>query len=1202
MSGTCRPIPVGVVLFGCRRSPSTFNAHALASTDGRSHTPVRHATIVHCLHLTCLVSQRHNPLLRFDRDRRLHGSCWGAGAIPAGRWGVTVRVTSLKGAGAGEYYVAEPGGYYLAAGEPPGRWFGDGAARLGLDASVDDAAFVSVLAGIDPSAGVELGRAFGEGSVRGYDVTFSAPKSVSLLAALGDPAVQAEVHAAHDAAVDAVLGYIERHALTRFRVDGEVVSVDAEGIVAGVFRQHVSRELDPQLHTHAVIANRVLSPDGRWLALDARPLMKDQTMLSALYHAGLRAELTSRLGVGWGEVDNGIAELAGVEREVLDAFSQRSSQVTSRLAVKLARFRETMDREPTGRERWRLEREAAVDSRRCKPAAIDAAALQQRWQAQLGELGLDRQTLVDETVGRVLEPAMTLDVDPWGGPAEAALSVLTESRSTWRRPDVLREFARATPTDTALPAGELIAGLEAAVGPFEQEWLMELARPLPEGVAVRASDGRPAWESPLERRYTTSYILEEEADLADWAHRRWTQLGRTGVVETTGLDHAQVAAARAVAGDAGLVVVVGPAGAGKTTALRPGIKSLVWQGRPMFAVAPTATAAAVLAEETGVAADTIDKLLLEHRRPGGPTTRYHLPRGGTLLVDEAAMVATPTLAELARLADRQSWRVVLVGDPLQFLPVGRAGMFDWLVEHGPTIELDRIHRFTEPWERDASLALRTGQVDALALYEQHGRLHESEPGEVDFDVIDHWAHLRAEGHSVAVLAANNDTVHRLNHLAQQHRIDIGELDPNGPAVHTEAGYRLLVGDQIATRRNDRQLRTDRGEMVRNRDHWRIDRIEHDGAIVASGRPGTARLPAEYVDGHVELAYAQTGHAAQGRTVDHSLLVVDGSIDNRGVYVPLTRGRHANHAYVALEPDDPRTARDVLAEAVNRDWADVPATVYRHQLEQLAPSGRQPAAISPLALEAAELRLLAGEVARIEALAVPFSQRELRRDLNHAATERAQHQQALATLAEAKAKRDRIAERLAELSPWNPFHTRERRQLETDNRTANRAVARHRHTLDDSTGRVAAAEARVAERQAWLDRHQPDHDRLPGLYAELDRDLDARIERAGIDPPSRWAINVLGARPDRAELAELWDHTVGRVEQYRTIHSITSDHDAIDVRPQRGSLAHAQWTSVAADVGEAAHFLGREPVLDPHVRHNLRMGPERNAALGHGISM
>ncbi|MGE0727725.1 MAG: MobF family relaxase [Acidimicrobiia bacterium] len=1101
-------------------------------------------------------------------------------------------MTSLKGAGAGEYYVAEPGGYYVAAGEPPGRWFGDGAARLGLGVSFDDAAFVSVLAGIDPSSGVELGRPFGEGSVRGYDVTFSAPKSVSLLAALGDPAVQAEVRAAHDAAVDAVLGYVERHTLTRFRVDGEVVSVDAEGVVAGVFRQHVSRELDPQLHSHAVIANRVLSPDGRWLALDARPLMKDQTVLSALYHAGLRAELTSRLGVGWGEVGNGMAELEGIDGEVLDTFSQRTAQVDVRLTVKLDRFRETLGREPTARERWRLEREAAVDSRRSKPAVIDAAALQHRWVDQLAALGLDPQELVGATVGRVVEPVMDLDVDPWAAPAEQALTVLTESRSTWRRPDVLRELARATPTDTAMAAGELVAGLEAAVDPFEQEWLVELARPLPDGVALRSSDGRPAWESPLERRYSTVYILEEEANLAEWARRRWDQPGSAGFVDPARLDLAQVAAAEAVAGDASLVVVVGPAGAGKTTALRPGIDSLARQGRPVFAVAPTATAAAVLASETGVAADTIDKLLVEHRRASCPSAAYALPAGGTLLVDEAAMVATPTLADLARLADRQQWRVVLVGDPLQYLPVGRAGMFDWLVDHGPTIELDRIHRFTEPWERDASLALRTGHADALAVYEQHGRLHQGEPGEVDFDVIDHWAQLRANGHTVAVLAANNDTVHRLNHLAQQHRIDIGELDSKGPAVRTAAGYRLLVGDEIATRRNDRQLRTDAGEMVRNRDLWRVRRIDNDGGLVASGRSGTVHLPADYVRGHVELAYAQTGHAAQGRTVDHALLVVDGAIDNRGVYVPLTRGRHANHAYVALEPDDPRTALDVLAEAVNRDWADVPAIVHGEQLGRAEMPARE-AVRAPL--PPARLSALAQEIDRIRWLGVPFLQGELRREVEHVARQHLTHRDALAKLAELQHRRDDLAAQLAGLSPWNPLQRAERRQLQTENRMANVLVARQRHTIDRAAEQAAAGERAVQKRQLQIEGHLPDHDRLPALRAELERDRQARIDQAGQQPTPAWALTTLGPRPSDPDLAGRWDRTVGSTEQYRTILNITSDLHPIGARPNRIHPAYPQWANLADTLTDTARRLHRPPPTDPHLRYHLE--PDDS----HGIS-
>ena len=167
--------------------------------------------------------------------------------------------------------------------------------------------------------------------------------------------------------------------------------------------------------------------------------------------------------------------------------------------------------------------------------------------------------------------------------------------------------------------------------------------------------------------------------------------GVSADLETAGLDRAQKAAAAAVAGDQPLVVVVGPAGTGKTTALRPALATLAGEGRAVFAVAPTATTAAVLS---------------------------------------------------------------------------RGGMFEWLVEHGPAVELDRVHWFVQPWERDASLDLRRGRSDVLNVYEWHGRLHRGEPGEVDSDVVDRWWELRGQGQSVAVLAANNDTVHRLNQLAQ----------------------------------------------------------------------------------------------------------------------------------------------------------------------------------------------------------------------------------------------------------------------------------------------------------------------------------------------------------------------------------------------------------------------------------------------------
>ncbi len=314
---------------------------------------------------------------------------------------MTVRVTTLKGTEAGRYYTEQLPSYYLDSGEPPGRWFGQGTAHLGLEGQVDDEAFLAVMAGQDPTTGERLGRRFGDGSVRGFDATFSAPKSVSVLFAIGDENLRAQVTEAHDRAVDAVLGWIESHAHTRLRWRGHVVCVDAEGIVVGVFRQHTSRRLDPQLHTHAVIANRVKAPDGRWLALDARTIKMDQRTLSGLYHAGLRAELTRRLGIQWHQPENGIAEMVGVDQGVLAEFSQRSRDIEQRFDEKLDRFRSDLGREPTPRERWRLEREAVLDSRPAKTHGHGAGESHAGWRSRLRTLGYEPRDLVAGMVGHV---------------------------------------------------------------------------------------------------------------------------------------------------------------------------------------------------------------------------------------------------------------------------------------------------------------------------------------------------------------------------------------------------------------------------------------------------------------------------------------------------------------------------------------------------------------------------------------------------------------------------------------------------------------------------------------------------------------------------------------------------------------------------------------------------------------------------------
>jgi hypothetical protein len=157
----------------------------------------------------------------------------------------------------------------------------------------------------------------------------------------------------------------------------------------------------------------------------------------------------------------------------------------------------------------------------------------------------------------------------------------------------------------------------------------------------------------------------------------------------------------------------------------------------------------------------------------------------------------------------------------------------------------------------------------------------------------------------------------------------GDIDINQPWLKA-GGSLIFVGDEVVTRRNDRRLRTDRDLMVKNRDHWTITDIHRDRSITVTGSTGSIRLPEEYVTTEVELGYAQTSHASQGRTVDVALLVVDSPTDSRGVYTPMTRGREANHAYVVTE--DNQTALDVLGEAISRDWIDHPAIARRHQLD------------------------------------------------------------------------------------------------------------------------------------------------------------------------------------------------------------------------------------------------------------------------------
>ena len=843
-----------------------------------------------------------------------------------------LRVTTLyagSAAATAKYYTK-----YLtqAPGEQPGVWSGAQAAGLGMSGEVSTEALEQLLSGCDPLTGLTLGnplvdRTTANGTmiraVAGFDATVSAPKSLSVWWALTGDAGLAECH---DVAVNAVVDHLERFgSTTRIRSNGGRLHPDSQGMIVAAFRQTTSRLDDPQLHTHLVISSKVQTDDGRWLALDARVLKHHQRALGGLYQSVLRAELTHRYGVVFAEIVNGQAEIAGVPTELLEQFSKRAAQVRGELRVKVAEFRQRERRHPTRFEHAALEREAAADTR-LRKAAQGVADLPARWRGEAASVGVTAESL-----GRSIAQAVRSAIAPVKVSVADVIDDLSEDRSAWHRMDILRAVTDRLRPQPGMSGQRWAQLLDRAV----DRVLGECVVLDPEGDGPqRRSDGRSVWIEPVAAQVTSRQVLaQEEAVLTRVLDAQLDDASPSTTVTRGELDVLQFDAAAAVAGEDRVVVIVGPAGTGKTTTLDAAVSDLHRHSRPVFGVAPTAKAAKVLGRETGMRTDTVAKLLHEWARPVGPGQQWRLPAGTTLIVDEAGMLSTPNLHQLTQLATRERWRLVLVGDHRQLQAVGRGGLFGEICTTSRVVELERIHRFTHDWEAAASLRLRHGDVRALGTYEVHGRII---PGTFDEHleaIAAEWMQRHAAGETVAITAATNEHVDEINRTIRQLRARNGDTDTT--TIGSIADGPVAIGDIVATRRNHRQLQTTSGDIVRNRELWTVAAINDDGDLTVTDMhgSGTVTLPAEYALEHVRLGYAATEYGNQSATQTASITLAGPATTGRGLYVAMTRGRNDNHVYVITDTHDMSEARDVLEGIVASDRADIPAVVQRRQLAQ-----------------------------------------------------------------------------------------------------------------------------------------------------------------------------------------------------------------------------------------------------------------------------
>jgi len=952
------------------------------------------------------------------------------------------------------------------AGEQPGRWVGGLADEIGVAGEVEVDQLQALLSGHHPVSGEQLGSKLVDRhtkhgttikAVAGYDATFSAPKSVSAWWGLtGDEGVKA----AHDLAVQIVLDHIEAHATTRVRVNGPRMYPDVEhGLTMAVFPQSTSREDDPQLHTHAVISGKIIGPNGRWYALDGHYVKHHQRALGGLYQSALRAELTHRYGVRWGPIVEGQAEIADMPTEIMEVFSKRTRQVEDYERTLLDAFRDREGRGPTRWEHAAIKREAAADSRANKTGAA-VADLERRWHVEAAELGwtplkLSRQLTNPERELPAPQPVTITQV----------LDRLSAGQSTWTRADVLRAVCDLTEVHPGIDGRAWARSVDRAVSAVIDS---QIDFDPPAEDLVRRSDGRSVWTDPDTTHLTDERILEQEERILDFAIAAQTdQPTRSDTIDRTGLDVLQADAAAAVAGNDRLVLVVGPAGTGKTTTLARATDDLRAHRRSVFGVAPTAKAARVLGAELDMEADTVAKLLHEWGRDMGPGERWRLPPATTVVVDETGMLGTPSLDRLIGLARSQDWRLVLVGDPSQLHAVGRGGMFDELCRVGRTHELAVIHRFTHDWEQVATRQLRAARSIALDAYLDHHRVDAGTIEDHLERIADEWMRHTAAGRTVAVTAETNAHVDTLNEAIQARRRDRGEVDDRKTARIARAET-VGRGDVVVTRSNDRTLATDANEPVRNRERWTVEHVTDHGLLTLSRIDGhdRVRLSAEYAQAHVRLGYASTAHGVQGETVDVSYTLVSRATTHRSLYVGVTRGREANQLAVITETTDLDDARDTLEWVLANDRVDVPAIVRRRELAEDGPP--------PMS---AQERLDAAQAAFMKSNARAAPARQLLAE--------AQEQ-----LTAAESKMSGLATELRAARPW------ERRSIRRDVADAEERVADARTRFEDV----------LDQARPPLDEVERARQRLDAVRGETDVELmRQRFDAFGREAPGREAL-------------------------------------------------------------------------------------------------
>lgn len=892
--------------------------------------------------------------------------------------------------------------YYTSSGDPAGTWFGEGLAGIGRtdEQTITKADARAVYEDIaHPDTKVALGkrpmkkteaptnaktasrrpaRKKTREAVAGFDLTFSAPKSVSTLWAVADSATQASIHQAHQSAVRQSLTWLETNVLQSRAGDGGIAKVEIQGMIASLFDHFDSRAGDPQMHTHAVLANRVQrSSDGAWVTLDSYALHKWVVAASEMYNAVLFDELAAKagtsteqrkpletiLGADTSEKNRRI-ELVGVPDELIAEFSQRTSDIEHRKNELIADWKSLHGNNISEETIIELRRKATLESREAKPEI--KKPLQSRlyeWRQRTRALNLEPHEIIKAATGHH-SPSFTIESLSPEAIQEISEHVLERTiikHPTFNRANLTasthrllgnircqsleeRNYITNIIVDTALQQS-----ITLTPDRYELDHLTQAGLSL-RGTSVfdRAEEKIYTLQSVLdiEKTLMTAAITTTGATLTDKEKARNVLTEhRSEKGHALAPDQLQ-AAYKVTTSEAGISAIIGPAGTGKTSTLA-GIRA-AWEHQngqgSIIGLAPSAAAASVLGKELGISTDNTAKWLYETVGEGlarraeryektnqniqrlqtsltkNPESRklaalldaehtrlatlvaeqskYQIKSGQLLIVDEASMSSTADLYQLYEQVQAAGGKMLLVGDPRQLDAVDAGGFLGWMENQELSANLTSVWRFTQDWEKEASLRLRQGDIKIIDTYREQGRIIDTT------DILDSayegWLEDTRAGKPSVLIAGTNADVLELNQRAQAERISLKEVDTTHQ-FSIRAGLTAYHGDTILARQNNRQLIDSDGDFIKNGTRMIVTDVLPDRISARREDTGaTVQLPLAYAKESVELGYACTIHRAQGLTVETCHVGVDETYGREQLYVAMTRGKESNKVYVHAE--------------------------------------------------------------------------------------------------------------------------------------------------------------------------------------------------------------------------------------------------------------------------------------------------------------